>query len=30
MKFNTPIAFLMEFVDFVSDKDLGKKKWKRY
>jgi leucyl-tRNA synthetase len=25
MKFNTPIAFFMEFVDFVSDKKLGKK-----
>lgn len=25
LKFNTPIAFFMEFVDFVSDKKLGKK-----
>ncbi|MDD3386566.1 MAG: class I tRNA ligase family protein, partial [Candidatus Pacebacteria bacterium] len=25
MKFNTPIAFFMEFVDFVSNKKLGKK-----
>lgn len=29
MKFNTPIAFLMEFVDFVSDKDLGKKEMEK-
>ena len=25
MKFNTPIAFYMEFIDFISDKKLGKK-----
>jgi leucyl-tRNA synthetase len=25
MKFNTPVAFFMEFVDFASDKKIGKK-----
>ena len=29
MKFNTPIAFLMEFIDFVSDKNLGKKEMEK-
>ncbi|MDD2274221.1 MAG: leucine--tRNA ligase [Candidatus Pacebacteria bacterium] len=29
MKFNTPIAFLMEFIDFVSRHDLGKKEMEK-
>jgi len=29
MKFNTPVAFLMEFVDFVSDKKIGKQEMEK-